>query len=222
TAFVFIITIASIIVRSDDKIIKTTILSNEAQSIFRLDENDFPLYNVYTKIYMNNDATIQLKNNVYAPKANELELGLRFSAKLFEDGVNAEPYYVLVDSNGNEYPLVNRERRVKNIVLSDIIKFQYIFERISFGSLYFDTSLNIINRGTESVDISAEAESLDSALDNLSDYISQPSEDDEKAGTSYYLKIYASKESTKPLFVTTIYNNNTPISDTVYKLPELE
>lgn len=236
--FVWILTLASIILRSDNKLVDTPVLSAQARAEYTLNKDEFSLWRVFTQKYMDYSGTVQLKKNVYCATANELEIGVRVSAKLTDGNVNEKLFYVLKDSKGNQYPVVNRTGNTKDIQLGGIVQFQYIFERISFGDIYLSLDDNIINR-EESINISEIAQSLENDLSSPFD-VSGPEDNFDtllSAGTSYTLEIYryvqykgngesgfetdenGNKVERKLIFSTVVYDNNTNIKEIEFEMP---
>ncbi len=204
---VWVVVFVTIAMRSNDKLVKTAILSDSARETYLPHRNCFDVYEVHTKEYMNRDGSIQLINNVYAEAAHELEVGLRIKGHLGET-----LYCRIRDDNGKICNEVYRRTKERNIRLTDNIKYEYVFERISFGDVYIDLSENIINR-PYSEDLSAAFSQFESDIEDYSAYINQ-SEDDsskEQAKNRMYLEIFASESSDTPIFSCIIYDDDTPV-----------
>lgn len=250
----------TIYLRSDDDILETPILSDEARAVYNADKDNFIMYRIYTQEFMTGDGSLQLSTAVYAESAHEFEIGVRIAwtqlryceecdalytpeqleKQLREDSKNAdknesyepsacmtkhnlvrasledrELYYTLTDSEGNVYPMVNRENRTKSINFF-ILNLKYEYERISFSGLYFDIENNIINRTLES---SPDESSLDIlSSDGLSD---EGASDNVSSGISYYLNIY-DKQGGNLLFSACVYNNYIYINRTSFEYPDGE
>lgn len=215
-AIVWIAIFAVIALRSNDSIVKTPILSDAARSLYTSSPEDFDVYEVHTANFMNSDGTIQLIKSVYAEDAHELEVGLRIKGRIGET-----LYCRIRDENGNIKSEVFRRTRERNYRLSDSIKFEYVFERISFGDVYIDVSKNIINRDF-SVDISEELSRFESDIGDYSSYIDESgSENDgKKSENTLYFEIFESEESTNPIFSCIIYNNDTPLEQIDYEIAD--
>ena len=231
---VWVFILLSIFLRRDDAILETPILSDKARSIFSENKDDFPVYVVHTKENINYDGSFQLKSSVYAEKANELELGLRIAwtqlryceecGRLYtteqldnqkaddkpDKGIlmscEAKGHHVvrapesdrgivwsLTDSDGNKYDAVNEESRTKNLNFG-FFKIKYEYIRICYDKVYFDIANNIINTAGKEVT-------------------------DTGKGTLYYFRIY-DKVTGDTLFSTCLYDNETYIEETEYKLPD--
>ena len=215
-ALVWIVIFATMALRSNDKLAKTAILSDSARELYASAPEDFEVYEIHTKEFMNRDGTIQLINSVYADSAHELEVGLRISGHLGE-----RLYCRIRDDNGHIYGEKFRRTKERNIKLTDRIKYEYVFERISFGDVYIDLSANIINR-TESIDISAEFSKFESEIDDYSGYIEtskdEPTKEQEK--NRLYFEIFASEDSDTPLFTCVIYDDGTPLELIDFKIAD--
>ena len=215
TAIVWIAIIASIIIRGNDRIVKTPILSDAARGIYSADTADFPVYEVHTREFMNGDATIQLITGVYAEKANELEIGLRV-----KNGSEVFKFCRIVDEDGNVYAETSRFRRTRNISLGSAFTVSYSYERISFGGLKFDLSRNIVNRDYTSTDISAEISKYNEDIEDVSAYLDASEAEEASNKHEYYLEIYNSETAEEPLFRCVIYDDDTLIQLIDYELPD--
>ncbi len=206
-AVVWILIFAVMAMRSNDGIVKTPLLSDEARLLYTSAPEDFDVYEIHTADFMNSDGTIQLFKSVYAEDAHELEGGLRIKGQIGET-----LYCRIKDDKGNIKNEVFRRTRERNYKLSDSVKFEYVFERISFGDVYIDVSRNIINRDN-SVDISEELSRFESDVEDYSAYIDQSSgeiDGKEPKGVLYF-EIYESPESAAPIFSCIIYDDDTPL-----------
>ena len=132
-------------------------------------------------------------------------------------------YCTLEDDNGNKFDVVYRVKRERDVTLTDSIRYQYVFERISFGNVYIDVSKNIINRDY-SVDISGEFSKFESDIEDYSAYIDQSKDEFEQSlvKNKLYFKVYASEKSETPLFSCVIYDDDTPLEQFAFRLPDDE
>lgn len=217
-ALVWVVIFATIAMRSNDGIVKTPILSDKARAAYSETPDSFDVYEIHTSEFMNNDGTIQLIKNIYADNAHELEVGLRIKGYVGET-----LYYTLEDENGNTFDVVYRVKRERDIILTDSIKYQYVFERISFGNVYIDVSENIINRDY-SVDMSDEFSKFESDIEDYSAYIDQSKEEfgQSPVKNKLYFKVYASEKGETPLFSCVIYDDDTPLEQFGFCLPDDE
>lgn len=215
---VWVVIFATIALRSNDGIVKTPILSDKARTGYSETPDRFDVYEIHTSEYMNNDGTIQLIKNVYADNAHELEVGLRIKGHVGET-----LYCTLEDDNGNKFDVVYRVKRERDVTLTDSIRYQYVFERISFGNVYIDVSKNIINRDY-SVDISGEFSKFESDIEDYSAYIDHSKDEFEQSlvKNKLYFKVYASEKSETPLFSCVIYDDDTPLEQFAFRLPDDE
>jgi len=66
-----------IVIRGDDAIVKTPVLSARARALYEESPGDFEFYRVYPTVFMSEEGAFQLKNCVYSATAGEYEAGLR-------------------------------------------------------------------------------------------------------------------------------------------------
>lgn len=78
-AAIWALVLLSIMLRRDDAILETPILSENARKLYLSGKEDFPLYRVYPPEFMTADGALQLSTPVYAPKAGEFEIGVRIA-----------------------------------------------------------------------------------------------------------------------------------------------
>ena len=189
-------------VSCDVKLLNRIIFSDKARAIYNASPDDFRVYNVYTPVTFNFDRTLLLKTVAYTPDGEELEIGIRFKKTIASGSTAPSLEYKLVDSNGNEYEVVSR--------VSDE-RYDYGFERISFGGVKLDLDRNITKRV-------AEGESVDYNKHNSydeSDYeavVEQQNEDPDNV--KYKLYVYY-KDTRLRTFL--IYDDDVPISKADYK-----
>lgn len=88
------------------------------------DPDDIELFDINTRIFMNNDGSLQVHNVDYSNEYGILEIGVKFNAKKITNGIYDDSLkFILKDSNGNNYELVNK--------VSDSGG-RYGFERLTF------------------------------------------------------------------------------------------
>lgn len=122
-----------LIVNSDSDILETNYLKDIKQ-YENIDTENVELYRINTKVFMNEEGSLQLYNVDYANEHNLLEIGVKFNAKKLTDGNQGDCLnYTLTDSNGNTYPLVN--------IVTDSGG-RYGFSRICFANVDIDLNSN--------------------------------------------------------------------------------
>ncbi|MBO4452551.1 MAG: hypothetical protein J5793_01320 [Clostridia bacterium] len=187
---VWILVIYFIIINGDKDIIKKNYMT-DISGYGDIDTESVKIYRINPSVFMNEDASMQVYNVDYAPEYGLLEMGIRFNATKLTDGNNGDVLsYVLRDSEGNEYALVNRicEKNGRNG-----------FARICFAGLEIDLESNIYklrNKADENGDIPLPVSDV-----------------------TYTLSVYYDPENagSEPLFVFTIYNNDTVVNTGEYK-----
>ncbi len=94
-------------INRDSKILEKNYMGELA--VFEgVDTDDLELYRINTRIFMNDDGSLQLHNVDYSDEYNVIELGIKFNAKKLTDEKYTDSLdYVLEDSNGNNYKMVN-------------------------------------------------------------------------------------------------------------------
>ena len=212
SALVYILFMWRIFSSSDTALMEQMIFTPETRSVAAEKGKNFEVVQIYPPIFMSENGNIELKNAYYAPETGEAEFGVRYPDKVTGNSGEVYFHYVLKDTRGNEYPVVNRVRESRN---------NYIFERVTFGGLEFDFTDNIVNRP---VDFSADY----SALMNEGFYqTSSGDPDDEETiksallkGPVYTVYIYSSDGELKnTVFSTEFYSNDVYISDKKYEAP---
>lgn len=109
------------------------------------DTESFDLYRINTKIFMNDDGSLQLYNVDYSNKYNLLEIGVKFNAKKLTNGDRGDCLtYKLTDNDGKEYTLVN--------IVSDSGG-RYGFSRICFTDVNIDLDSNDLRYDKEKSDV---------------------------------------------------------------------
>lgn len=193
---VYIIFFVRIFLSCDAELLEEIHLSDKAVQLYEQDKKSFEIYAINTKEFMNYDGTVQLKGNVYAKTANELEIGIKYNNKITKDsaGNTADGYvleYYLRDSKNNIYEVCNRVSETKN---------SYKYERVSFGGVELPLEQNDLN---VSRDLSAEASGA--VIDDVSD--DDALYEDESGNIRYYLVIKNPITNTTEELL--IYDNST-------------
>lgn len=186
-------------VSSELPLVKETVLSSEAQAIYKADPKDFELYRVDSKSTSSNSGGVMLRRMLYAPKVNEFEIGVRYNSKKLTGGDLNEPFhYVLKDNKGNVFEMVNR--------VSDS-RFEYGYERVCFGGVVIDVEDNVAYRDPESKDLSNTfGESDESVGSGIFDQV-----DD---SLTYTFEVYYGEELIHSFRV---YHRDIPLNQTSYK-----
>ncbi len=134
-ALVWGIILFRIFTSTDARLFKQMYFSDDAAVIAQKLDDDFTVYALQTASTMNEDGTIQVRNNFYAEDAKEFEVGIRYRMKHFTGKKDTElPFtVVLKDNKGNEYDVCNVEFTTKN---------DYGFARVSFQGVEIDKTTN--------------------------------------------------------------------------------
>ena len=99
-----------------------------------IETQDVLMYKINTRIFMNDDGSLTVYNVDYAPEHKLVEIGIKYNAKKLTNGDYGDCLdYILEDSNGNKYKLVNKELDNGG---------RYGFSRICFEGLDIDLSSN--------------------------------------------------------------------------------
>ena len=134
TSFVvYAILIFLLFVNRNSDILETNYMT-ELSGMNEVDGDDIELYRINTRIFMNELGSLQLYSVDYAPEYGLLEVGVKFNAKKLTN----EDYgdcldYILTDSEGNSYKLVNKKTDSGG---------RYGFSRICFEGLDIDFKSN--------------------------------------------------------------------------------
>lgn len=202
SAIVYIICFARIFSSCDSKLLEDITFSDKAVQKYYESPDDFMVYKINTRDFMEYYGTITLSDVFYAETAGELEIGIKYNTKItdaekqnvsLEEGAVMEEYplvYSLTDQKGNKYEVCNRINTKKG---------SYKFERVSFSGLKIDFTNNYLNKG----EYYASGEGV---------YFET---EESVSGEKYTLEIYnpVTKESKK--FV--IYDNNTSYQSHEYE-----
>ncbi|HPE96281.1 MAG TPA: hypothetical protein PLT66_09485, partial [Bacillota bacterium] len=181
----------------DASLVTRTYLSEQARVVYNADPNAFTMYR-FDSTNINSDGTVMLRRIVYADTVDELEIGIRYVADKVTGGDLDMPFtYILRDSDGNTYEIVNR------VATS---RYTYGYERICFGSVDIDMSENKYLKEESEEISSADGTDLTVSEDELDEEI--------RRGTVYTLEVYYGEKRIESF---NFYNNTTPVSQTTYK-----
>jgi hypothetical protein len=98
------------------------------------DIDEIEIYRINTKIFMNDDGSLQVHNIDYSDKYGVLEIGIKYNAKkLTEEKYFDALEFVLEDTNGKKYTLVNSTTEKGG---------RYSFSRICFEDVHFSLDSN--------------------------------------------------------------------------------
>ncbi len=135
---IYAVLIFALILNRDSKILEKNYMA-ELPEFENVEPADIELVRINSKIFMNEDGSIQLFNVDYSEEKGVMELGIKFNAKK-ESVTNGERgdciEYVLTDSSGKRYP------RGKHVIDSSG---RYEFARICFTGLDIDLDDNSLN-----------------------------------------------------------------------------
>lgn len=117
------------IVNRDSKILKRNYMLDET-----INTDQVLLYRINTRVFMNDDGSMQTYNVDYSPEHKLIEIGLKYNARKLTDNERGDCLtYVLSDKNGNTYELVN--------TITDSSG-RYGFSRLTFKSIEIDLDSN--------------------------------------------------------------------------------
>ncbi len=109
-----------------------------------LNNENTVLYQINTRIFMNDDGSLQTMNVNYSKEYKLLEIGIKYNAKKLTDGAHADALdYILYDSEGKQYSLVN--------IVQDSSS-RYGFARICFSEVDIDLDSNDLRYDSEKPD----------------------------------------------------------------------
>lgn len=156
--------------------------------------DDIQLYRINTKLFMNDDGSMQVYNVDYSEEYSMIEIGVKFNAKKHTDNDRGDCLdYVLSDSNGKSYKLTN--------IVSDSGG-RYGYSRICFSGISIDLDSNDLRYNT-ALD-AAFAPAFPSEEQNFS-----------RSDVCYTLSIYR-KTDNKLLHEFRIYDNTVTFNKTDY------
>lgn len=191
---IYIILFYLMFVNRDSKILETNYMGKLPQ-LTEVETEEMELYRINTKVFMNEDGSLQLYNIDYSDEYDIIEIGVKFNAKKLTD----ERYsncleYVLSDSEGNTYDLVNSVTDSGG---------RYGFARICFNNIDLDIESNDLRYNN------ALYGSVKPAFmtDNYSDT---------RTKTTYNLAIYRKSDGTL-LYDFELYDNSVTFTRTEYE-----
>ncbi len=122
-----------IFINRDSKILEKNYMADLDQ-LNEVDVEAIEMYELHTKVFMNEDGSIQVYDVNYAEDYGMLEIGVKFNAKKHTNGDRGNCLnYTLTDSDGKTYELVNSVFDEGG---------RYGFARICFSSLKIDLNSN--------------------------------------------------------------------------------
>ena len=105
---IYVILMVILFANCDSDILETNYMT-ELPEMAEIDVDDIELYRLNTRVFMNELGSLQLYSVDYAPEYSLIEIGVKFNAKkLTNEDYGDCLEYVLTDSNGNVYNLVNK------------------------------------------------------------------------------------------------------------------
>ncbi len=149
--------------------------------------DDFVLYEIHPRIFMNYDGSVQFDGVAYTPTTNELELGIKYNNKKLVIDDKA-PTFTLVDTNGNRYESCINAKESEG---------RYSYIRISF----LDVRLNLNDNYYINPEIKDKVEGEGAEYDTL----------------KFSLEIVYPDALEKEPEIIDIFNGNTPIEPTEFK-----
>lgn len=131
--FVYAVLIYLLFINRDSDILENNYMT-ELSGMEEVDTDDIELYRINTRVFMNELGSLQLYSVDYAPEYGLIEIGVKFNAnKLTNEDKGDCLDYILTDSNGNSYKMVNK-------VIDD--GGRYGFSRLCFEGIDFDLKSN--------------------------------------------------------------------------------
>lgn len=120
-------------INRDSKVLeKNYIHTVEQYEGIEIDSMD--LYRINTRIFMNDDGSIQVHNVDYSHRYSTMEIGIKYNAKKNTDNLREDALeYILTDAHGRQYDIVNIEEASRG---------RYGFSRIAFEGLNIDLDSN--------------------------------------------------------------------------------
>lgn len=96
-----------LIANRDSEILETNYMA-ELRQLENVDTNSMELYRINTKVFMNDDGSLQLHSIDYSEEYGIMEIGIKFNARKLTDSKYDNVIGVsLTDGNGNTYPIEN-------------------------------------------------------------------------------------------------------------------
>jgi len=133
SALVYIAIFYVLIANRDSNVLEKNFF-NSIEGYEDIKYDEMQVYRINTRIWMNDDGSLQLHNIDYSEKCKLLEIGVKFNANKLTDGEYGDSLdFVLKDINGNTYQIVN--------IVTDS-NGRYGFYRVCFGGIDFDLNSN--------------------------------------------------------------------------------
>lgn len=181
-------------VNRDSGILETNYMT-EISGMSEVNGNDIELYRINTRVFMNELGSLQLYSVDYAPEYGLIEIGVKFNAKKLTN----EDYgdcldYILTDSLGNTYKLVNKVTDSGG---------RYGFSRLCFEGISFDFKSN---------DLKYNEALLHAATPTLTD----ASKLWKRSNVTYSFAVYR-KSDGELLYDFLLYDNSTVFNSTDYE-----
>ncbi|HAN21207.1 MAG: hypothetical protein A2Y15_03855 [Clostridiales bacterium GWF2_36_10] len=172
----------------DPGLLDAMIFSDEAREIAQKDPDSFTVYKLQPIDYMNYNGSVQIKNIYYAEKVDEIDLCVKFNIDKISHGkLNDALVYILTDSNGNYYPVVN--------IMTDSNR-KYGYARVSFDNVVLDLEKNKYYNYTTSHDWVSEIDKKFNG-NNESNNLDISIDETEDKGVTYTLSVYSYDEIVK-------------------------
>ena len=130
---IYIILFVVLIANKDSGILEKNYFT-DIEEYKDVDKDEMSLYNIHTRIFMNDDGSLQLHDIDYSDKYCLLEIGVKFNAKKVTDGEYGDSLnFELKDEKGNIYPVIN--------IVTDK-NGRYGFYRVCFSGIDIDINSN--------------------------------------------------------------------------------
>ncbi len=173
----------------DSKILERNYMLNDVSNA-----DETQIYQINTRVFMNEDGSLQLYNVNYYEEYNYAEIGVKFNAKKLTDGDYDDCIdYVLSDSNGNTYDLVNKVTDKGG---------RYGFARICFEDFKIDLNSNDLR--------------YNHALEgSVRPAVTEDKQNYERTETTYELSVYR-KSDGELLYKFRLYDNSVTFNSTEY------
>ncbi len=130
---VYVIAFVVIFANCEHKIYEEYIFSPKANELYKADPDAFAVYELFPRVFMNYDGSVQISGVAYAENASELELGIKYNKNLLINEKGEGPEFSLVDSDGKVYKLCNSKAATKG---------RYNYLRLCFEGVVLDLDGN--------------------------------------------------------------------------------
>lgn len=189
----YAVIIIILFVNRDSDILETNYMSYVVD-LKETDYDDVKLYRINAKDFMNDLGSLQLYNIDYSQDYSLLEIGVKFNInKILNSDENATLIYMLKDSDGNTYDLVNTVTDSRG---------RYGFARLCFKNINIDLDSNDLRYNT------AQSGALAPAVPSTDTFY-------ERSDVSYKFVILSPKGEIIHEF--TIYDNSVTFNSTEYE-----